>query len=70
MIGSPSSEDADFIAVITYKSKDVMKRSMHARRADGVRELLEADEDRFMDRSRIKVVMVGQDDVGKSVEEE
>lgn len=70
VIGSPSSEDADLIAVITYDSEQVMEKSMRARGTNGIRELLEADEDRFMDKSRIKVVMVGQNGVGMSAREE
>lgn len=67
LIGSPSPTDADLIAVITYENKEAMQQSMRARRADGVRELIEADEDKFMDRSKVQVVVLGEADVGESV---
>jgi uncharacterized protein (TIGR02118 family) len=66
-VGSPSSEDADLIAVITFESLEAMQESMSARRADGVREIIEADEAKFMDRSKVKVVVVGEKDVGRTM---
>jgi hypothetical protein len=43
-----------------------MQTSMRARRADGVREIIEADEDKFMLRDKIRVVRLGKDDVQSS----
>lgn len=63
-IGSPSADDADLIAIITFESQEAMKESVAARRADGVRETIEADEAKFMDRSKVKVIVVGDDDIG------
>ncbi len=65
-VGSPSSEDADLIAVITFDSHEALQESMIARDADEMRELIEADEAKFMDRSKVKVVYVGEGDVGIS----
>ncbi len=67
MVGSASFEDADLIAVLTFESAEAMAQSMAARRADGTRERIEADEDRFMDRGRVKVVVMGKGDVSRSV---
>lgn len=69
MVGTASSEDADVIAVMTFESQEVMQLSMQARRADGTREIIEADEERFMDRARVKVVVLGERDVGTTVKE-
>ncbi|KAJ9604236.1 hypothetical protein H2200_011070 [Cladophialophora chaetospira] len=66
MVGAASSEDPDLIAVMTFESEEAMKRSMQARRADGTREIIEADEDKFMDRSKVKVVVLGEGDVGRT----
>ena len=44
-----------------------MQESMRARQADGTREIIEADEDKFMDRSKVQVIVLGEDDVGRSV---
>jgi hypothetical protein len=70
VVGSSAPTDPDLIAVITFESDDAMQRSMRARRADGVREIIEADEDAFMERSKVKVVLVGEADVGRTVREE
>lgn len=67
LIGSPSATDADLIAVITFENKEMMEQSMRVRNADGVRELIHADEDKFMDRSKVQVVVLGEADVGRSV---
>ena len=66
-IGSPASTDPDLIAVITYEDSETMQESMRARQADGTREIIEADEDKFMDRSKVQVIVLGEDDVGRSV---
>lgn len=67
VVGSPEPADPDVIAVITFESEDAMQESMRKRRADGVRELIEADEDKFMNRSKVKVVNVGEADIGRTV---
>ena len=67
MVGSHSTEDADLIAVLTFESAEAMAQSMAARRADGTREKIEEDEDRFMDRGRVKVLVLGEGDVGRSI---
>ena len=69
-VGSPSPGDADLIAVITYENQEAMQASMAARRADGVREVIEADEAKFMDRSKVKVIVVGEADIGKTTKDE
>jgi uncharacterized protein (TIGR02118 family) len=70
LVGSPVPTDPDLIAVITFESEEAMQQSMRKRRADGVREFIEADEDKFMDRSKVKVVNVGEANVRKTVRDE
>lgn len=67
MIGKPASTDADLIAVIQYESEDAMQRSMRVRQMEGVREKIEADEDNFMDRSKLQLIVLGKDDIGMTV---
>ena len=69
-VGSPSSEDADLIAVITFESQEAMRESMSARGADGVREIIEADEAKFMDRSKVKVIVVGEGEIGRTTRDD
>ena len=69
MVGSATNSDADLIAVITFESPEAMQASMTARQADGVREVIETDEEKFMDRSRVRLVVLGGEDVGRSVRE-
>lgn len=68
VVGSPSSEDPDLVAVITYEDDTAMQESMRARNADGIREQIQADEAKFMDRSKVKVVRMGKDDIGTTPE--
>lgn len=65
-MGSVSTEDPDLIAVIEYESQDAMQESMRLRSADGIREVIQADEDRFMDRGRVKVIVLGADGIGRT----
>lgn len=69
-IGSPSPTDPDLFAVITYESEDAMRRSMSKRASDGIREQIQADEDKFMDRSKVQVVVLGPADVGRGTRDE
>lgn len=66
VMGSVSTDDPDLIAVIEYESQDAMKESMRLRSADGVREVIQADEDRFMVRERVKVIVLGADGIGRT----
>ena len=68
-VGVPTPDDADLIAVITFESTEAMQRSMKARWADGTRDKIEEDEGKFMDRGRVKLVVLGDEDVGRSVRE-
>ena len=69
-VGAPAPTDADLVAVITYQSEEAMQSSMRARLADGTREQIQADEDRFMDRSKVRLIVLGKDDVGSTVPEQ
>lgn len=64
MIGKPASTDADLIAVIQYESEDAMQQSMRVRQSEGVSENIEADEDKFMDRSKLQLIVLGKNDIG------
>lgn len=66
MLGSPTPDEADLIAVITYDSQEHLQESMNRRTADGTRQVIEADEDNFMDRSKVRVVVLGPNDIGRS----
>ena len=68
-VGAPSATDPDLIAVITYESQEAMQRSMQARQSDANKELIEADEAKFMDRSMVQVVILGQGDIGETLKE-
>jgi hypothetical protein len=70
LVGSPVPTDPDLIAVITYESEGAMQKSMLKRRSDELREIIEADEDKFMDRSKMKIVNVGEADVRRTVRDE
>jgi hypothetical protein len=70
LIGSPLPTDPDLIAVITFESENAMQKSMRARRMHGVKEIIEADEDKFMDRAKVKVVNVNEADVGRTLRDE
>lgn len=69
VVGSSTSEDPDLIAVIEYEDESAMQQSMQARNADGTREKIQADEDKFMDRSRVKVIVLGTDSIGRTVKQ-
>lgn len=69
VVGNPSATDPDLIAVITYENMEAMQRSMKARQSDANKYLIEADEAKFMDRSKVQVVVLGESDVGKTVKE-
>jgi uncharacterized protein (TIGR02118 family) len=66
-LGTPSGTDPDLVAVLTFENPDAMRQSMQARQADGTRETIEADEDRFMDRAKLKLIVMGEGDVGRSL---
>jgi hypothetical protein len=70
LVGTPVPDDPDLIAVITFESEDAMQKSMTKRRSDGIREIIEADEEKFMDRSKVKVVSVGEADVRRTARDE
>ncbi|KIW95559.1 uncharacterized protein Z519_04144 [Cladophialophora bantiana CBS 173.52] len=70
VIGSPSPTDVDLIAVITFESEEAMQQSLQARQADGTREIIEADESKFLDRSKVQFVALGGVDVRTSAREE
>lgn len=57
-IGTVSGDDPDMLAVVTYESKEAMQKSMHLRMSDGIRQQIQADEDKFMLRERIKLVLL------------
>lgn len=69
VLGSSSAEDPDLIAVIEYESEEALRLSMQMRFSDGIREVIQADEDRFMERGRTKVIVLGSEGVGKTVRE-
>lgn len=69
-VGSASSEDPDLVAVITYESQEAVQQSMKLRRSDGIREQIEGDEEKFMDRSKVKLIVLGQGDVCRSVRQD
>ena len=66
VMGAPSDTSPDLVAVITYESEEDMQHTMRARMADGTREKIEADEDKFLDRSKLQLVVLGKDDIGRS----
>jgi hypothetical protein len=61
IVSDAVDSDADVVAVMTFENQEKLKESMNFRYQDGVREKIQADEDKFMDRSRVKVVIVGED---------
>lgn len=70
VVGSPEDADADMIAIITYADEEHMKQSMAMRYSDGIRQLIQADEAKFMDVSKVKVIKMGGGDMGLSSNEE
>lgn len=64
MVGSPSPDDPDLIAIINYESEAAMQEGMQVRMLDGIKDRMQADEDKFMDRSKLKVVVLREGNVG------
>jgi hypothetical protein len=62
--------DLDLIVVITFESEDAMHKSMRRRRADGLREIIEADKNKFRDMSKVKVVRIAEANVRSTVNDE
>lgn len=64
-LGTVSEEDPDLVAVIEYESEERMRESMKVRMGQGVREKIQEDEDRFMVRERVKLIVLGEGAVSR-----
>lgn len=69
-IGGSSPEDPDLIAIIEFENEAAMQQSMQARLADGTREKIQADEDKFMIRSKAKVMVLGNGGIERTIRED
>lgn len=59
LVGTPGESDPDCITVLQFESQESMGRSLQATQDPDIAPKMQADEEKFMDRSRTKIVAVG-----------